>query len=279
MLFTSPLASSYTGNMNVLLPHSQPDLYPDSDGLPMSDNTLQWECMVTLKEGLEAQYADDPNVFVAGDLLWYPVLGHPEIRTGADVMTVHGRPKGYRGSYKQWEEGGLPLQTTFEILSPGNRPAEMRRKFLFYERYGVEEYYVYDPYTNVWQGWLRGDDGQLHAIASMEGWVSPRLGIRFSMQAGDLELYHPDNRRFTTFVELAKKVDAEKTRADHAETEAKKAKAKAQKAKAEVGKAKAEVGKAKAKAKKAQAEAEKERERAERLAERLRSLGITLDDE
>ncbi len=238
----------------------------------MSDNTLQWECMVTVKEGLEAQYADDPNVFVAGNLLWYPVLGHPEIRTGGDAMTAHGRPKGYRGSYKQWEEGGIPFHTMFEILSPGNRRGEMRRKFQFYERYGVEEYYVYDPYTNVWQGWLRNAQGQLDPIPSMEGWVSPRLGIRFSMQAGDLELYHPDGRRFTTFVALAQKVDAETLRADHAETEARKAKTKAERAKTRADKAKAEADKAKATAK-------KERERAERLAERLRSLGIDLDDE
>jgi Uma2 family endonuclease len=28
---------------------------------------------------------------------------------------------------------------------PNNTLAEMIRKFRFYERYGVEEYYVYDP--------------------------------------------------------------------------------------------------------------------------------------
>jgi Uma2 family endonuclease len=33
----------------------------------------------------------------------------------------------------------------FEILSPGNRLAEMMAKFEFYDRYGVEEYYIYDP--------------------------------------------------------------------------------------------------------------------------------------
>jgi Uma2 family endonuclease len=258
--------------MNAPLTYPQPDLYPDSDGLPMSDNTLQWECTVTVKEGLEAQYVDDPNVFVAGNLLWYPVEGHPEIRTGGDAMTAHGRPKGYRGSYKQWEEGGIPFQTMFEILSPGNRRGEMRRKFQFYERYGVEEYYVYDPYTNVWQGWLRGADGQLDAIPSMEGWVSPRLGIRFSMQAGDMELYHPDGSRFVTFVEQTKKADAQKIRADQAEVKAMKAKANAERAKSKADKAKAEADKAKA-------EAEKERKRAERLAKRLRALGINPDDE
>lgn len=42
----------------------------------------------------------------------------------------------------------------FEILSPGNRPSEMLRKFKFYERYGVQEYYLYDPDDVELTGWL-----------------------------------------------------------------------------------------------------------------------------
>ena len=60
-------------------------------------------------------------------------------------MVAFGRPKGYRGSYKQWEESGIAPQAVFEILSPNNRVPEMERKFRFYEQYGVEEYYIYDP--------------------------------------------------------------------------------------------------------------------------------------
>ncbi len=48
--------------------------YPEDDGLPMADNTLQWEWIVTIKHGLEAVFAGDPNVFIAGNLLWYPAL-------------------------------------------------------------------------------------------------------------------------------------------------------------------------------------------------------------
>lgn len=80
--------------------------YPDSDGRPMADNTLQFEWIVTLKEGIEVLFRDDLNVFVAGDLLWYPVEGRPDLRTAPDVLVVFGRPKGYRGSYRQWVEAG-----------------------------------------------------------------------------------------------------------------------------------------------------------------------------
>jgi Uma2 family endonuclease len=117
-------------------------VYPDSDGMPMAENTLQYEWIVTIKGGLDAIFAHEPNAFVAGDLLWYPVEGNPKIRIAPDAMVAIGRPKGYRGSYKQWEEGGLAPQVVFEVLSPGNRLAEMIRKFQFYDQYGVEEYYI-----------------------------------------------------------------------------------------------------------------------------------------
>ena len=104
-------------------------------------------------------FRDDPDVFVAGDLLWYPVLGSPKIRSAPDALVAFGRPKGYRGSYKQWEEAGIAPQVVFEVLSPGNTKAELNRKFAFYETYGVEEYYVYDPDHGRLEGWIRGDDG------------------------------------------------------------------------------------------------------------------------
>src|SRR3954464_9457290 len=129
--------------------------YPDSDGQPMADNTLQFEWIVTIKGGLEALFRDRPDVFVAGDLLWYPVEGDATIRLAPDALVVFGRPKGYRGSYRQWEEGDIAPQVVFEVLSPGNRPQEMADKFRFYDTYGVEEYYVYDPDNVVLSGWQR----------------------------------------------------------------------------------------------------------------------------
>ena len=130
-------------------------LYPDDDGLPMSDNTLQFQWIVTLQGNLDALFRDDPNVFVAGNLLWYAVEGQPAVRRAPDAMVVFGRPKGYRGSYKQWQEGGVAPQVVFEVLSPGNDEAELGRKFAFYDTYGVEEYYLYDPDANRVEGWQR----------------------------------------------------------------------------------------------------------------------------
>lgn len=50
-------------------------VYPDSDGAPLSDNTLQLEWIIFLKKGFDLYFRDRSDVFVAGDLLWYPVEG------------------------------------------------------------------------------------------------------------------------------------------------------------------------------------------------------------
>ncbi len=166
-----------------------------------------------LKENLDCLFAQDSQVFVAGDLLWYPVEGHPEIRMAPDVMVVFGPPKGDRGSYRQWQEGGIAPQVVFEVLSPGNTLKEIAKKQQFYARYGVEEYYLYDPDRNDLTGFHRVN-GQLNVIEEMAGWASPRLGIVFTLTEADLEIYDPDGRRFLTTVELAQQAEQEKQRAE-----------------------------------------------------------------
>ena len=42
--------------------------YPDSDGLPLADNTLHYKWIVTIKGGWTRFSATDPLVFVAGEL-------------------------------------------------------------------------------------------------------------------------------------------------------------------------------------------------------------------
>ena len=166
----------------------------------MSDNTLQFQWIMKIQGGCDALFARDPQVFVAGDLLWYPVQGDNVIRTAPDTMVVFGRPKRRRGSYRQWEEGGIPPTVVFEVLSPGNRAGEMMKKFNFYQQHGVEEYYLYDPDYNELIGYRR-EGGQLQNIPTIEGWTSPRLGVRFELASGEFKIIRPDGRLFTTFVE------------------------------------------------------------------------------
>jgi Uma2 family endonuclease len=229
-------------------------IYPDSDGQPMSDNTLQFSWIVKIKENLEILFADTPEVFVAGDLLWYPVEGSNTIRRAPDAMVAFGRPKGYRGSYMQWVEGNIAPQVVFEVLSPGNRLAEMSAKFEFYNKYGVEEYYLYNPDRVDFTGWLR-QNNMLQGIDNIAGWVSPRLGVRFEL-GEELEIYTPENELFLSVLEI----DQQK----------KQAKLETQQAKLETQQAKLETQQERDRADAAE-------EKNEVLRAKLRQLGVEVD--
>ena len=236
---------------------TQPELvYPESDGQPMADNTKQFRWIVTIKEGLEWLFQDDANVFVAGDLLWYPIEGDNVTRAAPDAMVVFGRPKGDRGSYQQWKEGNITPQVVFEVRSPGNSQTEMDKKLVFYDRYKVEEYYLYDPDKGDLSGWLRSGD-RLDVIESMIGWVSPRLGVRFEMSGIELQLFRPDGERFATYTELAALREQERLAKERAQQQ---------------------LEQERSAREQAQQQLEQERSRSNQLADKLRELGINTDE-
>jgi len=221
-------------------------VYPDWDGQPMAENTVQFGWIVMLQANLDALRPDD---FVAGDLLWYPVEGRPEIRVAPDTLVVVGRPKGHRGSYIQHREGGVPPTVVFEVLSPGRPAAEMPRKGFFYQQYGVREFVLIDPDAEDGQAYVRNDGGNFAIVDTLDGWVSPTLAIRFAREDGRLVVYRPDGTRFKTPQEF----EADATIARAAAAAAEQAAAAAEQA------------------------AATERARAERLAAQLRALGIDPD--
>ncbi|MBD2515530.1 Uma2 family endonuclease [Nostoc sp. FACHB-973] len=181
-------------------------LYPDSDGKPMAENTEQYRWIVLIKENLEILFANNNNVLIVGDLLWYPVRSQLITPTAPDVMVIFGRPKGKRRSYRQWQEDNISPQVVFEILSHSNDTKEMDRKLEFYDTYGVEEYYLYDPESFQLDGWLR-QNNHLNKLWQMDGWISPRLGIKFETGQGELVIYHPDGRKFLNTLELNERAE------------------------------------------------------------------------
>ncbi|MCP2727707.1 Uma2 family endonuclease [Limnofasciculus baicalensis] len=239
-----------------------PIIYPSSDDQPMADSTIQYKLITKIKEGCELLYKNDENVFVAADLLWYPVEGNSTISQAPDVMVIFGRPKNDRRSYLQWQEDRIAPQVVFEIRSFNDSQTKMNRKFSFYNRHGVEEYYLYDPQENELIGWQR-IEGFLEVIEVMSGWVSPRLGVRFELGEDGLEIYRPDGQKFLSYLELEEQQQLAQQRAEH----------EAQRAENEARRAENEARRAENEAQRAEHEAQ----RAERLAAKLRELNIDPD--
>jgi Uma2 family endonuclease len=226
--------STLQGDLNMIQLSAPSIIYPESDGKPLADNTIQFRLIMTIHGGITTLLADQPNVFVAGDLLWYPVEENPRINQAPDVMVAFGRPKGDRRSYIQHQENGIAPQVVFEIVSHTNTRAEMGKKLDFYDQYGVEEYYVYDPQRIRLQGYLRDkNSNSLGPISQMQGWVSPRLRIRFTIEEEELQIYRPDGQRFLTYEEVVdqwqqtqewaeqerQRAEQERQRAEQAESE------------------------------------------------------------
>ncbi|WP_165074507.1 Uma2 family endonuclease [Paludisphaera rhizosphaerae] len=282
---TAKSNSSRSSTATTLFVDPYDPLYPSSDGKPMADSTLQFQWIVTIKEGLQSLFEDRADVFVAGDLLWYAVQGDPRDSMAPDVLVVFGRPKGHRRSYRQWVEENVVPQVVFEIDSPSNTAAEMAGKLRRYDKRGVEEYYYYDPETGALKAWLRGPAG-LRAIKKTNGWTSPRLGVTFEVprRKDALILLRPDGLPFRTFGELARDeaaarriAEAERQRRLQAERKTRLAERIAE---AETRRAEVETRRAEAETRRADEERslrEEAVDRAERLAARLRELGESLD--
>ena len=246
-----------------------PIVYPESDGKPVAESTKQLRWITLLYDNLRAQFADRPDVFVAGDNFWYPVEGEPAQVLAPDVYVVFGRPKGDRGSYKQWLEDDVPLTVAFEVRSPGNTDDEMAKKFYFYDDHGVEVYYVYDPETNRLEVFVRGlaTFRQVHDIAS---YASRRMGIRFEMTKPEMTVYGRDGERFIDFTESKAETRVERAQKDEAKREADDAKREADESKRQAEDAKREADESKRQAEDAKREADEADRRtgkAERQAE------------
>jgi Uma2 family endonuclease len=196
--------------------------YPESDGKPMAENIKQLRWIVVLYGNLAALFRDRADVFVGGNQFWYPVEGEPDIVQAPDVYVVFGRPKGDRGSYKQWEEGGVPMTVVFEVLSPGNTYWEMADKYDFYTEHGVEEYYVYDPDRNRLDVYLR-ERTALRRVRKVDGFASPRLGIRFEMTQPEMTVFYPNGERFLSFEDLKATQEKAQRDADQARRDAEQA--------------------------------------------------------
>ena len=68
---------------------------------------------------------------------------------------------------------------------------EMRAKRRWHEKHGVEEYYLVYPKRGDLQGHVRDEVG-LAPVIPIDGFISPRLGIRFKTLPS--RLITPDGR-------------------------------------------------------------------------------------
>jgi Uma2 family endonuclease len=128
--------------------------YPTSDGQPMAETTLHRKVMNDLIESLERRYADVPDVWVGGNLFLCYERGNPAAIVAPDVLLAKGVTKWDRPNYLLWEETIPSL--VVEVTSRKTRREDQGKKKLLYERLGIEELVLFDPYGEYLRPQLQG---------------------------------------------------------------------------------------------------------------------------
>lgn len=129
--------------------------YPESDGTPMAETDLHREEMIYLIQALDRRYQDVLDVYVSGNLFFYYVKGDPRAVVAPDVFLVKGVEKRKRATYKLWEEGRVP-SLVIELTSDSSQDVDLPKKKPCYERLGIGEYFLHDPYQDYLDPSLQG---------------------------------------------------------------------------------------------------------------------------
>jgi len=146
--------------------------YPTSDGQPMAETTLHRKVMADLIEALERRYVDVPDVWVGGNLFLCYEKGNPAATVAPDVLLAKGVTKWDRPNYLLWEE--RPPSLVIEVTSRKTRREDQHAKKSVYERLGVDEYILFDPYGEYLKPRLQGyrlKSGRYQSIPSGEDGV------------------------------------------------------------------------------------------------------------
>lgn len=131
-------------------------IYPDSDGLPMTESDLTREYLLYSVEALDRYFQSVTNVYVSGNLFIYYEQGNPKAFVSPDVFVIFGVEKKKRSSYKTWEEKGKVPDFILEITSRTTASEDRGIKKGLYAYLGVREYFQYDPTADYLRPALQG---------------------------------------------------------------------------------------------------------------------------
>jgi Uma2 family endonuclease len=128
--------------------------YPTSDGQLMAESSLHQNVMVDLIFGLRYHYASVPDIWVGGNLFLCYEQGNPAACIAPDLLVARGVTPWLRPNYLLWEET-IPSLVA-EVTSRKTRREDQTRKKAVYERIGVEEYVLFDPFGEYLRPRLQG---------------------------------------------------------------------------------------------------------------------------
>ncbi len=111
----------------------------------MAETDIHRDIMADLIATLKLRYANNPKIYVSGNLLMYYVPGNKRKHVSPDVFVVRGVAKHLRDYYLVWEEK-KPPDVVIELTSRSTRKEDLKDKFqLYQDTLKVQEYFLFDP--------------------------------------------------------------------------------------------------------------------------------------
>ena len=189
--------------------------YPDSDGKPMAETPLHMRVMWDSIQTLNFWYADDPKVYVWGNMFLYYRRGDPTAAVSPDVMAIYGVDKNKeRDDFKVWEEKRRP-SVVIEVTSRKTKKEDQKDKFVLYrDTLKVKEYFLFDPRAEYLKQALKGfrlRAGQYVPIEEVDGRLPSKvLDLHLQRNGRELRFWNPTTRRWLpTADELREMTQAE----------------------------------------------------------------------
>jgi Uma2 family endonuclease len=182
----------------------QKSFYIESDGRPMGETPLHGDNLAYLVQMLRVWFADDPRVYVAGNMFVHYAKGDRNKHLSPDVFVVRGVPKSTtpeRRNYRVWEEGGKAPDLVIELTSASTREEDMDDKMdLYQDTLRVREYFLFDPYAEYLDPPFQGRRlvrKRYRPIDPVKGRLpSEVLGLHLEPHDGFLRLYDLATRRW-----------------------------------------------------------------------------------
>ncbi len=162
--------------------------YSEADG----ETDFHFTATILLVQMLRDFFAQNPQVYVAGEMNFYYEQGNPKAVKKLDVFVVKGVLKHKRRAFKRWEERAVP-STIIEVISKPINQTDLSAKFGLYDRLGVREYFLFDPLGEHFKPRLRGyslEEGRYQPItlSSQGTLLSLELGLILFPQGDILRL-------------------------------------------------------------------------------------------
>ena len=171
------------------------DLYPESDGKPIADSDFHYYWIMWMRDVLNRHFAQNPEIYISGSLLMYDIEGPMRTPISPDILVCFGIGRGFRRTYKVWEEG-KPPDFVMEFPSERTYRNDLEEKMALYARMEIPEYFLYDLDRKYLPSPLLGfrlvEGTYLEIPPNVDGGIrSETLNLDFHLLEIGLDLYDP----------------------------------------------------------------------------------------